>query len=132
MITHRDKKFKRHFGKEENCPIWVALQIKNKFLEEKNTLPILYTKNYVKNVHLNKSKSPNKNPKFNNTPLKNNEKFKRIMSSRPGFRKIRAMRRNESAKEMISMNNRNIFEKEEDFNNKIKDNKFPCLNEYFN
>ena len=134
MIINRGKKFKRHFGKEEKCPICVALEMKNKFLEDKNSLPILKIKNHMKNFRFNKSKSPNKKAKFHNTIFENNEKLNRILSSKPDFWKRKGLRRNESAKEIISSNNRNKFENKEEVinNNKIKNVRFPCLNEYFN
>ena len=59
------KKYNRHFGKEENCPICVALQMKNKLLEEKNILPILNKKGIRRNGSA-------KEIMFNND---NNEKF---------------------------------------------------------
>ena len=112
----KTKKYSRHFGKEENCPICVALQMKNKFLEEKNKniLPIL-TKHNI-------NKSPNKNNLCNNNNIK--DKMRRIMSSRPD--RIKKMKRTESVKEMRKINNDNFFEVL-DLNER-----FPALNEYIN
>ena len=132
LIINKGKKYERHFGKEENCPICVALQMKNKLLVEKNTLPVLNIKNYRNNEHRTNTQSPNHKVGHYNGRQKNIEKINRIMSSKPEIGRKRCMRRNESAKEMVNANNRNKFENEDEFNNKIKDEKFPCLNGYFN
>ena len=117
LINNKAKKYSRHFGKEENCPICVALQMKNKFMEEKNILPILTKNNTI-------NKSPNKNTVYKNNGIK--EKMRRIMSSKPeNFRK-KVMKRTESVKEMRNINNDKLFE--------IMDinERFPALNAYFN
>ena len=130
----KGKKYERHFGKEENCPICVALQMRNKFLEEKNTLPLLK----VKNIHNERTntQSPNKRGLNSGMIKKNIEKMSRIMSSKPDYVRKRGIRRNGSAqeittnlKEIISQQNK---EENINFNKKIVDERFPCLNEYFN
>ena len=99
--NNKAKKYSRHFGKEENCPICIALQMKNKFMEEKNILPILTKNNTI-------NKSPNKNTVYKNNGIK--EKMRRIMSSKPeNFRK-KVMKRTESVKEMRNINNDKLFE----------------------
>ena len=84
------------------------------------------------NEHRTNTQSPNHKVGHYNGRQKNIEKINRIMSSKPEIGRKRCMRRNESAKEMVNANNRNKFENEDEFNNKIKDEKFPCLNGYFN
>ena len=124
LIINEGKKYDRHFGKEENCPICVALQVKNKLLEEKKILPIL------KPNHLNKCD----HPILTHSPNKNTENNKRrIMSCKTNIIRKLNIRRNESAKQIMNKN-RNLLENEKnDFLvNKNTKNIFPCLNEYFN
>ena len=123
LIINEGKKYDRHFGKEENCPICVALQVKNKLLEEKKVLPILKPSFLNKCEHQILTHSPNKYTENN----------KRIMSCKTNIIRKLNIRRNESAKQIMNKN-RNIVENEKnDFiiNKNAKDI-FPCLNEYFN
>ena len=134
-IINKGKKFQRHFGKEENCPICVALQMKNKFLEEKNTLPLLDIKNLKKNEQRTNTQSPNHKTVNVLVGQRNKEKMNRIMSCKPEYFRNRVMRRNESAKEVMNINNRNVLENGGEFfnsNNKKISERFPCLNAYFN
>ena len=123
LIINEGKKYDRHFGKEENCPICVALQVKNKLLEEKKILPILKLSNLSIYENQIRSHSPSKNTENNN----------RIMNCKANIIRKLNIRRNESAKQIMSKN-RNILENGmNDFViNKSPKDLFPCLNEYFN
>ena len=129
-IINKGKKYERHFGKEENCPICVALQMKNKLLEEKNTLPILNNKYHKIIEHQTINQSPIKN---NGLSSKSKEKINRIMSCKPEYIRKRNMRRNESAKEIMNVDSINLLNNEAELINKKDINeKFPCLKGYFN
>ena len=81
LKSNSKKKYTRHFGNEENCPICVALQMKNKILEEKNKmLPILTKNNFTKNKE-EINKSPNKD-KITKTiyPINKEKRLIRIQS----------------------------------------------------
>ena len=133
------KKYNRHFGNEENCPICVAIQMKNKLLEEKNKmLPILTKNNFRKNNEKENNKSPNKKSPDKKSPNKNKimktiyprNKEKSIIRIGSGTsiftNRKKYQKRNESVKQIrkIEITNNNLNEKEEE--------KFPVIKDYFN
>ena len=124
LIINEGKKYERHFGKEENCPICVALQMKIKLLEEEKLLPILKPSYLYKGEQHILTQSPNK--------FKENKE--RIMSCKIGKIRKLNIRRNESAKQIMNIKNRKTLENEKnEFIDNINAKKiFPCLNEYFN
>ena len=129
--SNSKKKYSRHFGKEENCPICVALQMKNKLLEEKNKmLPILTKNNFRKNADGEKNKSPSKDKIMKTIYPKNKEKrLIRIGSGTSVLTmKKNLKRRNESVKQLrkIEITSYLPNEKETD------DERFPVIKDYFN
>ena len=117
-------KYNRHFGNEDSCPICVALQMKNKLLEEKNRMLPLLTKNNLKIIE---NKSPNKDKVMNT--IYQTDKIKRLIRIGSGtsvLTKRNINRRNESVKQMkrIEITNYSSIENKEEM--------FPVIKQYFN
>ena len=128
-IINKGKRYVRHFGLEENCPICVALQIRNKLIEERNFLPKLKMK-YLKNFE----QSPLKSKENIRNEVKRKENINRINSCKPNLIVKKNMIRNESAKQFTHIKKITLLENEKNelFANKNMNKIFPCLHEYFN
>ena len=75
QILINGKKHCKHFGLEKNCPICVALQLKNKLLKEHNILPILKANFLIKNKkRIKKNKSNGQMINIKKIKLFGNEK----------------------------------------------------------
>ena len=132
LNSNSKTKYKRHFRNEQNCPICVALQLKNKLLEEKaRMLPALTKTNFRKvSDHEHGNKSPNKEIMKTIYP-RNKERSLIRVGSGTNVLTTRKMnkRRNESVKQIrrIEINNKLLNEQE----NNSKE-KFPVIKDYFN
>ena len=75
QILINGKKYCKHFGLEKNCPICVALQLKNKLLKEHNILPLLKANVLIKNKKkMKKNKSNGQMINIKKIKLFKNEK----------------------------------------------------------
>ena len=128
LKSNSKKKYTRHFGKEDNCPICVALQMKNKLLEEKNKmLPILTKNNFRKNKEEINNKSPNKDKIIKTICPRNKEKrLIRIGSGTSILTRNQKNRRNESVKQIRKIEITNYSP------NKNEEELFPVIKDYFN
>ena len=128
LKSNSKNKYNRHFGNEESCPICVALQIKNKLLEDQTkVLPILTKNNIRKYKDSENNKSPNKNKIMKTINPKNKEK--RIMRTGSETSIItnrkKNSKRNESVKQIRKIEINNDYQNEEE-------KKFPIIKDYFN
>jgi len=132
LNSNSKTKYKRHFRNEQNCPICVALQLKNKLLEEKaRMLPALTKTNFRKVCdHEHGNKSPNKEIMKTIYP-RNKERSLIRVGSGTNVLTTRKMnkRRNESVKQIRRIEIDNKLLNEQDNNSKEK---FPVIKDYFN
>ena len=129
LKSNSKKKYSRHFGNEDNCPICVALQMKNKLLEEKNKMLPILTKNNFRNNNKEEinNKSPNKDKIIKTIIPRNKEKkLIRIGSGTSILSRKHKNRRNESVKQIrkIEITNNSPNKNEEEL--------FPVIKDYFN
>ena len=123
--SNSKNKYNRHFGNEDSCPICVAIQMKNKFLEERNKMLPLLTKNNIKKNDNNKSPSKDRVTKTI-YPNDRNKKLMRIGSGTSILTKRNIKRRNESVKQMRKIEMTNYS------SNENKEEMFPAIKQYFN
>ena len=128
--SNSKKKYSRHFGNEQNCPICVAIQMKNKLLEEKNRMLPVLTNNVKKTVDAEKNKSPNKDKMMKTIYPKNKEKKIIRIGSGTSILSMRNIhkRKNESVKQLRRIEIANNFQNEK----KIDKDIFPIIRDYFN
>ena len=132
LNSNSKKKYKRHFRNEKNCPICVALQLKNKLLEEKaRMLPALTKTNFRKVCdHENGNKSPNKEIMKTIYPRNKEKSLIRVGSGTNVLTtRKKDKRRNESVKQIRRIEISNKLLNEQDNNSKEK---FPVIKDYFN
>ena len=132
LNTNSKKKYKRHFRNEKNCPICVALQLKNKLLEEKaRMLPALTKTNFRKVCdHEHGNKSPNKEIMKTIYPRNKEKSLIRVGSGTNVLTtRKKDKRRNESVKQIRRIEISNKLLNEQDNNSKEK---FPVIKDYFN
>ena len=132
LNSNSKKKYKRHFRNEKNCPICVALQLKNKLLEEKaRMLPALTKTNFRKVCdHENGNKSPNKEIMKTIYPRNKEKSLIRVGSGTNVLTtRKKDKRRYESVKQIRRIEISNKLLNEQDNNSKEK---FPVIKDYFN
>ena len=131
LKSNSKSKYKRHFRNEQNCPICVALQLKNKLLEEKSRMLPALTKTNFRKVcdHEYGNKSPNKEIMKTIYPITKERSLIRVGSGTNVLTtRKKVKRRNESVKQIRRIEITNNLLNEED-NNKEK---FPVIKDYFN
>ena len=125
------KKYAIHFGLEENCPICVAMEKKNKLMEEKTMmLPMLTKANIKKHFEMTKKSSPNKEKIMKTYCPKNKEKkVIRIGSGNYALNmRINNRRKLGSVKQIRAIDVTNHLYNQ----NQMGDDIFPIIKAYFN
>ena len=134
LKSNSKTKYKRHFRNEQNCPICVALQLKNKLLEEKTKLlPVLTKGNFRKvcdHYYEHGNKSPYKEIMKTIYPRNKERSLIRVGSGNNVLTtRKKDKRRNESVKQIRRIEITNKLLNEQENNSKEK---FPVIKDYFN